>query len=164
MSTQTLQPGPASGARTRVALAILVGGLVAGTVDIGTAALINMLDPRVILRFVAGGVQGKAALQGGAQSAWLGLCLQWGMSIVIAAIFVIAATRLRWLTARWAMAGLAYGVVVFVVMDYVVMPLPAWRRINHFSAAALAMNLVATLVFGLIVAYAARKLLGRVRA
>lgn len=132
----------------------------AGTVDISAAALINMIDPRVILRFIAGGVLGKAALQGGAAVAWLGLFLQWGMSLVIAAIFVLAALRLRWLAARTVLAGLAYGVVVFVVMNYVVMPLSAWHRINHFTPASLAWNLLAMLVYGLIIAICARRFLG----
>ena len=144
----------------RPLLAILVGGLVAGTLDIGAAALINLIDPRVILRFIAGGVLGKAALQGGAAVAWLGLFLQWGMSLVIAAIFVLAALRLRWLTVRPVLAGLAYGVVVFVVMNYVVVPLSAWHRINHFTPASLAWNLLAMLVYGLIIAVCARRFLG----
>jgi hypothetical protein len=144
----------------RPLLAILVGGFVAGTLDIGAAALINMIDPRVILRFIAGGVLGKAALQGGPAVAWLGLFLQWGMSLVIAAIFVLAALRLRWLIARPVPAGLVYGVVVFVVMNYVVMPLSAWHRINHFTPASLAWNLLAMLVYGLIIAICARRFVG----
>lgn len=158
MNAPTAGPERARGGRPL--LAILVGGLVAGTVDIGAAALINMIDPRVILRFIAGGVLGKAALQGGAAVAWLGLFLQWGMSLVIAAIFVLAALRLRWLAARTVLAGLAYGVVVFVVMNYVVMPLSAWHRINHFTPASLAWNLLAMLVYGLIIAICARRFLG----
>lgn len=151
----------ASTGRPRVLLAILAGGLIAGTVDIGAAALINMIDPRVILRFIAGGVLGKAALQGGAGAAWLGLFLQWGMSLLIAAIFVFAALRLRWLTARPILAGLAYGVVVFLVMNYVVVYLSAWHRINHFTVATLIENLAAMLLFGLIIAFCARGPLGR---
>lgn len=154
-ATAPTQRDPAT---TRGALpAILTGGLIAGTLDVFAAALINRIDPRIILRFIAGGVQGKAALQGGAASAWLGLLLQWGMSILIAAIFVFAALRLRWMTARWIVAGLAYGVVVFAVMNYVVMPLSAWHRINHFTPAAFALNLLAMLVFGVIIAYCARR-------
>ena len=144
----------------RPLLAILVGGLVAGTLDIGAAALINLIDPRVILHFIAGGVLGKAALQGGPAVAWLGLFLQWSMSLVIAAIFVLAALRLRWLTVRPVLAGLAYGVVVFVVMNYVVVPLSAWHRTNHFTPASLAWNLLAMLVYGLIIAVCARRFLG----
>lgn len=136
--------------------AILAGGLIAGTIDIGAAALINMIDPRIILRFIAGGVLGKVALQGGAGAAWLGLFLQWGMSLLIAAIFVFAALRLRWLTARPILAGLAYGVVVFAVMNYVVVYLSAWHRINHFTVASFIENVAAMLLFGLIVAFCTR--------
>jgi hypothetical protein len=150
----------ASSAGPRALRAILAGGLVAGTVDVGAAALINLIDPRIILRFIAGGVLGKAALQGGAGVAWLGLFLQWGMSLVIAAIFVFAALRLRWLTARPVLAGLAYGVVVFAVMNYVVIFFSAWHRINHFTPAAFIENLLAMLLFGLIVAFCARGFLG----
>jgi hypothetical protein len=82
------------------------------------------------------------------------------MSILIAAIFVVVGLRLRWLTTRWVSAGLAYGVVVFGVMNYVVMPLSAWHRINHFSPGSFVANLVAMLVFGLIIAFAARRLAG----
>jgi hypothetical protein len=141
-------------ARHRVPLAILAGGLIAGTVDIGAASLINRIDPRIILRFIAGGLMGKPALQGGATVEWLGLFLQWGMSLVIAAIFVFAALRLRWLTARPVLAGLAYGVVYF----------SAWHRINHFTPVSFAENLAAMLLFGLIVAFCARRFLGTFRA
>jgi hypothetical protein len=150
-------------ARHRVLSAILAGGLIAGTVDIGAAALINMIDPRIILRFVAGGVLGKAALQGGMAVAWLGLFLQWGMSLVIAAVFVFAALRLRWLTARPILAGLAYGVVVFAVMNYVVIFFSAWHRINHFTPTTFVESLAAMLLFGLIVAFCARGFLGSSR-
>ena len=148
-------------ARHRILWAILAGGFIAGTIDVGAAALINMIDPHVILRFIAGGLLGKAALRGGAAVEWLGLVLQWGMSLLIAAIFVFAALRLRWLTARPVAAGLAYGVVVFVVMNYVVVYFSAWHRINHFTPASFIENLAAMLVFGLIVAFCARGFLGR---
>lgn len=159
MNTPTMPIEPAPRTWPRIAFAALTGGLVAGTVDVGAAALISRNDPRFILRFIAGGVQGRQALQGGVEVAWLGLLLQWGMSILIAAIFVIAATRLRWLVARWLEAGLAYGVIVFAVMNYVVMPLSAWHRVNHFTLAGFAWNLAAMLLFGLIVAFVTRSVL-----
>ncbi|MGH8144725.1 MAG: hypothetical protein ACREPY_00165 [Rhodanobacteraceae bacterium] len=161
MNTPMIVAERGSGAGRRAALAVLVGGLVAGTIDIGAAALINMIDPRVILKFIAGGVLGKAALQGGAASAWLGLFLQWGMGLLIAAIFVFAALRLHWMIARPILAGVAYGVIVFVMMNYVVMPLSAWHHINHFTLMSFIWNLLAMLLFGLIVAFTAQRFLGR---
>ncbi|HET7676167.1 MAG TPA: hypothetical protein VFL54_11640 [Gammaproteobacteria bacterium] len=160
MSVDTLSFKRDSDLRRRVFRAVAIGGLVAGTIDIGAAALINLIDPRIILRFIAGGLLGRAALQGGTAVELLGLFLQWGMSLIIAAIFVIAALRLRWMTERWVVAGLAYGVVVFAVMNYVVIYLSAWHRINHFTPVTFAENLAAMLLFGLIVSFAARYCLG----
>ena len=67
-------------------IAILLGGFIAGTIDIGAAALIEQRSPLVILHFVAGGLIGKQALAGGASVEILGLILQWAMSLIIAYI------------------------------------------------------------------------------
>jgi hypothetical protein len=144
--------------RTRhpVASAILWGGLVAGTVDIGAASLITGFGPLLVLKFIAGGLLGKAAMAGGPSVAALGLLLQWAMSIVIAAIFVLAMRRRLAHLASWPLWGAAYGVVVFAVMNYVVLPLSALHAGPHFSAFSFIANLAAMLLFGWIVAFVAR--------
>ena len=136
-----------------VGRAILTGGLVAGTIDIGAAALINHLSPVVILHAIASGVLGKASFVGGASAAWLGLGLQWAMSLLIAAIFAVAATRASWLRIRWPLAGLAYGMAIYVVMNYVVVPLSAAPFKAPAAPVLIALNLLAMLLFGLIVAF-----------
>ncbi len=138
-------------------IAILYGGFIAGTPDIGAAALINWLSPFVILQVVARGVLGKASYSGGAYSAALGMILQWAMSLLIAAIFVLAATRMPILRRRWMAAGLAYGIVVFFVMNYVVMPLSRVGSSPHFTISTFAMNMLAMLLFGLIIAFFAQR-------
>jgi len=134
-------------------LAILLGGLVAGTIDIGAAALINFASPIRILYFVAGGLLGKSALAGGASIALLGLVLQWLMSLIIAAVYVVAGRRLPILRRRWLVGGLAYGVVTFFVMNYVVVPLSAWAKAPTFTVEKFVENMLAMLLFGLIVGY-----------
>ena len=52
--------------------AILWGGFVAGTVDVGAASLISGYSPIVILKYIAGGVLGRASLAGGMGNARLG--------------------------------------------------------------------------------------------
>jgi hypothetical protein len=138
-------------------ITVLYGGFIAGTLDIGAAALINWLSPFVILQVVARGALGKASYSGGAYSAALGMLLQWAMSLVIAAIFVFAATRLPILRRRWIAAGLAYGVVVFFVMNYVVMPLSRVGSSPHFTVSTFAMNMLAMLLFGGIIAFFAQR-------
>ena len=104
-------------------VAILLGGLIAGTLDIGAAALINGRNPLVILLVIASGLLGKASFQGGLPAVLLGLVLQWLMSLVISAIFVLLSNRVPELKQHWSAAGLAYGVGIFVVMNYLVVPL-----------------------------------------
>lgn len=146
--------------RTTPWVAILYGGFVAGSLDILAAALINWLNPLIIMRAIASGLLGRAAFQGGLPVAALGLLLQWAMSMLIAAIFVFAAGRMSWLSQRWITAGLLYGVVVFVVMEYVVVPLSAAAK-PHFTALSLVENVLAMLLFGLIVAFFARTVAAR---
>jgi len=137
-------------------LRIIVGGLVAGLVDIGAAALINKVDPIIILRAIATGVEGRAAFKGGWQSALLGLGLQCAMSIIIAALFVGAVGRFRALRRRWVLAGLAAGPVIFTVMEFAVVPLSrAWPK-AHFTPVTIVPNLAAMMLFGLIISFFTR--------
>jgi hypothetical protein len=140
--------------------AIILAGIVAGTIDIGAASLINGKDPIVISRFIAGGLLGKSALSGGLQTAALGVALQWAMSMIIAAIFIMASGWMSALRQHWLLAGIAYGVPVYFTMEYVVLPLSAWHTSPKFAAVPFAENMAAMMAFGLIVAFFA----SRVRA
>jgi hypothetical protein len=137
-------------------IAILLGGLIAGTIDVGAAALINGVNPIRILQFIAGGILGKAALAPDPVNPALGLALQWIMSLLIAAVYVFAARRLPLLRRCWIECGVAYGVVVFFVMNYVVVPLSAWRKVPTFTVASFVENMIAMLLFGVIVTYFVR--------
>ncbi|MDI3260031.1 MAG: hypothetical protein QJR02_10085 [Sinobacteraceae bacterium] len=144
----------------RVLAAILSAGFVAGTLEIGAAALIYRVSPVIVLHAIAAGVLGpQASFYGGAPTATLGLVLQWAMSLLIAAIYVLAARRLSWLLQRWKLWGPLYGVVIFVVMNYAVVPLSrAGQGMPHFGLAELVENLLAMLLFGTIVAFFTQRL------
>jgi hypothetical protein len=137
--------------------AIILGGLVAGSIDIGAAALINWLSPVFILQVVAGGLLGKGSFSGGMSTAFLGLFLQWAMSLLIAAIYTIASEYLPVLKRHWIAGGLAYGIGIFAVMNYVVFPLSAYKRFPHFTVLSAGENLLAMLLFGFLVAFFARQ-------
>jgi uncharacterized membrane protein YGL010W len=64
-----------------------------------------------------------------------------------------------WRRPWWS--GLAYGVVVFLVMNYIVVPLSAaGPKAPQFTPMLLIWNLLAMLVFGWIIAFAAHRWLG----
>jgi uncharacterized membrane protein YagU involved in acid resistance len=145
-------------ARRNLVSAILLGGLIAGTVDIGAAALINAISPFVIAQAIASGLLGKASYFDGWQSAVLGVALQWLMSFIIAGVFAVAAQQLSILRNRWVAAGLSYGVAIFLVMSFVVVPLSnAYPKHDHMPPPdKIVENLLAMFVFGLIVAWFAK--------
>ena len=142
-------------------LAILVGGLVAGTVDIGAAALINQVSPVLIAHYIASGILGKASFSMGTPAVCLGVILQWAMSVLIAAIYWSVTARMPRLRARWWLGGLLAGAVIYLVMNFLVMPFSAapvtlHQVIAHFTLAKGAENLAAMFVFGWIIAFCAR--------
>lgn len=149
-------------ARTRSeGAAILAGGLIAGTIDIGSAAVINLVSPFLILQAIASGILGRASFFDGVASAMLGLLLQWAMSIIIAAVYVFACRLLPRFRRNWIASGFGYGVVIFFVMNYIVVPLSAARPHHgfpNFTALKFTENMLAMLLFGLIVAWFAQRL------
>jgi hypothetical protein len=130
---------------------------VAGTVDIGAACLISGRNFPYILHAIAGGVLAQASFDGGARTAILGAALQEVMGVIIAAIYVIAARAAPLLERRWIAAGLAYGGGIFFVMKYFVVLLSVWKEAAHFSTPGFAKNMLAMLLFGLIVAFFAQR-------
>jgi hypothetical protein len=149
----------------QLVLTTVTAGLVAGTIDVGAACIINSLSPVVILHAIASGLIGASARTGGLPAALLGLLLQWGMSILIAAIYLAATAVQPALRRRWIPMGIIAGAVIFAVMNYLVVPLsaapfrPAFTLhalLTAFSVAKLTENLLAMILFGLIVAYCAR--------
>jgi hypothetical protein len=93
---------------------ILLGGFIAGTIDIGSACLINSAKPMTILQAIASGLLGKSAFGGGPTTVALGLGLQWAMSIIIATIFVVASRWKPVLGRRWIVAGPGYGLATLL--------------------------------------------------
>jgi uncharacterized membrane protein YagU involved in acid resistance len=144
---------------TGLLTAILLGGFVAGSVDVGAASLIFHAHPDGVLRAIASGLIGAAAKGSGLKGAALGLVLQWLMGMIIAAIYDVAALALPILSRLWIAGGLAYGVAIYFVMNDVVVPLSAAAP-NAKPGPLLveAENMAAMLLFGLIVAFFARKL------
>lgn len=137
--------------------AILLGGAIAGAIDIVAACLISGRSPAYISQAIAGGLLAKATFDGGIRTVVLGLFLQEFMGVLIAAGYALGVKVLPALARRWILSGLAYGVVIFLVMNFLVVPLSAWKSQPHFTALKFAENMAAMLLFGLIVAFFYRR-------
>lgn len=111
---------------------VLAGGLVAGTLDIAYACLFwavksGVPAPRV-LQSVAAGLLGPASFQGGRATAALGLGLHFFIALSMSVAYYLAARRWPLLGRRPVVYGAAYGLVLYAVMNYVVVPLSAAGR------------------------------------
>lgn len=108
--------------------AIFWAGLIAGTLDITAAFITSALrggTPLRLLRFIAGGLLGPAAFQGGLGTAALGLALHFMIATTWATVYYAASRKLTVLVRRPILCGLLYGLVVWCVMNLVVLPLSA---------------------------------------
>ena len=115
--------------RHSAAFAILVGGLIAGAIDITYAigfSAYHGVAPTRLLQSVSSGLLGKAAFEGGVPVAVLGFGLHFLMMLIIAAIFYAIASRARVLISRPVLWGSLYGFAVYWVMNLVVLPLSAF--------------------------------------
>jgi hypothetical protein len=106
---------------------IFWGGLIAGTLDI-TAAFLTAwfragVTPTRVLQFIASGLLGAASFNGGAKTALLGLALHFLIATVATTVFYLASHKWLFLIERPVLFGLLYGVVVYVFMNFVVLPL-----------------------------------------
>ena len=143
------------------ARAVLVGGSIAGLLDILFAisfASYRGVPPERLLQTVASGLLGNAAFLGGISTAALGLLLHFGMSYLWAGIFLVAARRLPSLLRQPVLSGVLFGVVVFLVMRLVVLPLSAFPYPNTFKPLATVLDLLShTFLFGVPIALATRR-------
>jgi hypothetical protein len=140
--------------------ATLAGGLAAGVLDL-TAALVLYTSrgarPIRIVQAIASGLLGPAAFQGGLATAALGCLLHFFIALTAAAVYVTASRWLRLLRTRPVLCGLVYGVVVYGVMNFVVVPLSAAARGPFNPRLAAILVVIHMFCVGLPIALAARR-------
>jgi uncharacterized protein YacL len=141
----------------------LFGGVILGTLDISFAmsfwGIGYSVSPVRILQSVARGVLGNASFERGAASAVLGGLLHYFIAICMALVFYVAAGRLPGLVRRPLAWGAAYGLVLYLVMNLVVLPLSAVGMPRFDNVPWVALSVLMHLCFGVICAVSARRAL-----
>lgn len=106
---------------------ILIAGLIAGTMDITAACVTAWLQsgvtPPRVFKYIATGVLGAPALTAGVGTAALGLLLHYVIATGWAVLFYVVSRQVGVLINHAIISGLLYGVVVYVLMNFVVVPL-----------------------------------------
>ena len=141
-----------------ILLSALLASVFAGIPDIFAAAALVRQPPNRILQTVASGLLGEASYQGGRRTAALGLALQVAMSLVIALVYNLAVAQAAVIRASPLMFGALYGVVVYVVMNFVVVPLSRAHPKPRWTPPSVIAMLVVMVVYAEIISLIAAAL------
>jgi hypothetical protein len=143
---------------------VLLGGLLVAIGDIVFATTLwfswTQEGLTRVFQTIAVGVLGQASYEGGAAAAGLGAALHVFMATMFVVIYTLVARRHRPVLDRPWVYGPLYGVLLYVVMNFVVMPLsrvgrsPSFAHPDWITAAV-----VAHMVFGVICVLFARRAL-----
>jgi hypothetical protein len=136
-------------------LAIAVGGLCAGILDLSQACILFGWD---IPLAIAAGLLGPKALHGGVGAYVLGVLLHFFIALSFSAFYYAASRKLTFLVQHPLVCGLAYGAAVEQVMNLVVLPLSALHARGPYELHDLILGiLVHMVVIGLPIAFSIRR-------
>ena len=112
---------------------ILTTGLIVGVLDISSAFVIwwqRGVSLQRGLQGIAAGLLGTKSFTGGIAAAGLGLALHFFVAFVVVSIFYLARRKLRFLTKWPFISGVSYGIGVYGVMYWIVLPaaFPTFRH------------------------------------
>jgi hypothetical protein len=125
-------------------IGIMVGGLIAAVLDIIYAIILTLRAGHSAigtLQAIASGLVGAEAFQGGIPAAALGLFLHCAILVIAATIYYEVSLRFPVLRTRAIACGLLFGVLVYLFMNFIVLPLSAvpfkitytyWKLIQGF--------------------------------
>jgi hypothetical protein len=122
---------------------ILLGGFIAGLLDFAYAYF--TLWPRGPVRglqSIASGLLGASAFNGGFGAAALGALCHFIIAFGAAAVYYLVSRKFPVLVRQSVICGLLYGIVVYLVMNFVVLPLSAVPFKLSYPVAALAKGFV----------------------
>jgi len=129
--------------------AILTAGLVVGVLDISSALVIwwqRGVGARLGLQGIAAGLLGARAFDGGLVTAGLGLALHFFVAFVVVTFFYLASRKIDFLTIHPVVSGVLYGIGVYIVMYWFVLPtaFPTFRHRlwNELLAIAIHISLI----------------------
>ena len=133
----------------RVFRAILAAGFVVAVLDISSAFVIwwqRGVGARRGLQGIAAGLLGANSYDGGLLTAGLGLSLHFFVAFVVVSIFYLASRRIEFLTIHPVLSGVLYGIGVYIVMYWFVLPtaFPTFRHRlwNELLAVAIHISLI----------------------
>jgi len=111
---------------------IVYGGLCVGVLDGSAAtthAALKGMTPDRVFHYVASGLIGRdASYSGGAATIVLGILLHFVIAVGVVTVFFFLSSSFPVLLRRAVLVGTVYGIAVYFVMAYLIVPLSAVPR------------------------------------
>lgn len=156
-----------SNARPAIAWSqVLLGGLIIALADAAFATTYwfswDAAGVTRMFQSIALGALGQASFDGGTATAALGALLHLIMATMFVAAYALVAQRRPALLERLLGYGIPYGLLMYVIMNFIVMPLSRVGRspsLAHWDR--LAPVVIAHVLFGVLCVLFARRALGR---
>jgi hypothetical protein len=135
--------------RQSATLAILWGGGIGGTLDLLAAvidAAVRGRNPIMMFKGIASGLIGRSAFNHGFAPAVLGLVCHFAIAFGAAALYYVVSRKLRVLVERPVLCGLLYGIPIYLVTNFVIVPLSAIGHVLGHSSEQVTQALVILMV------------------
>jgi hypothetical protein len=129
--------------------AIVTAGLIVGVLDISSAFVIRWQRGMGVqrgLQGIAAGLLGAKSYEGGMATAGMGLAIHFLIAFVVVSIFYVVSRRVPVLTKHPGVSGVCYGIGVYLVMYWFVLPMVfstfRHRLSNELLAVAIHISLI----------------------
>lgn len=140
---------------------IVKAGLIVGFFD-GLAACLNAffrshVTPDGVFRFIASGVFGKEAYSDGSLMIGFGIVFHFIIAVSWTLLYFVLAADLDLLHRRFVISGIFYGVFIWVVMNFAILPLSRVPDLPFNWPSASIMMAIHIFIIGIPIAYFAQK-------
>ena len=139
--------------------AIVTAGVVVGVLDISSAFVIWWQRGVALqrgLQGIAAGLLGTKSYEGGMATAALGLALHFFIAFVVVSIFYLASRKVPFFTKQPFVSGVFYGIGVYIVMYWIVLP-AAFSTFRHRPSNELLELAIHVCLIGLPTAFIVRR-------
>ena len=145
----------------KLPLVIIWGWLIAGTLD-ALAAILNFLlqggkNPANIFKYIASAAFGKKAFTAGNEMVIWGIGFHYMVALWFTLFFVFLFIQIKWIRQHSLLSGIGYGLLVWLIMNRVVVPLSLAPQPAFLAWKAIINMLILVLCIGIPLALVAKK-------
>ncbi len=131
---------------------ILLAWVIVGSLDILSAFVDYYLKtgkgPAGVLKFIASGVFGKEAFGNDDSMIWIGLLLHFTIALLFTLVFFLLYPRLKFLRIDIALTAIIIGIIIWLIMNLVVVPLSNTTKYPFNPAYAIKAVLILIFMIG----------------